>query len=146
MAKRVSALALAAVICSLTAACDEALSDLTGPTENLEPTFTSIQRDILSASDSSGRPACTSCHNGNPFVPGNWSPATAYAQLVGRASFQRPALLRVAPGNPDASYLVHKLEGRAGIGGVRMPLNGPYLTDGQIRVIKRWIELGARND
>jgi hypothetical protein len=30
---------------------------------------------------------------------------------------------------------------------VRMPQIGPpYLTDGQILVIKRWIELGAHND
>jgi hypothetical protein len=29
---------------------------------------------------------------------------------------------RVAPGNPDNSYLVRKLEGTAGITGSRMPL------------------------
>ena len=55
--------------------------------------------------------------------------------------------IRVVPGDPENSYLIHKLEGRPGIVGVRMPQIGPpYLTDGQILVIKRWIELGARND
>ena len=42
--------------------CDEKLSDLTGPTPNLAPTFTSIQRDIFTSSDSSGRAACSNCH------------------------------------------------------------------------------------
>lgn len=28
-------------------ACDESLSKLAGPTPNLEPTFSSIQRDIM---------------------------------------------------------------------------------------------------
>src|SRR4030095_9035706 len=43
--------------------CDESLSDLTGPTPNLEPTFSSIQQNIFSSGDSAGRPACTNCHN-----------------------------------------------------------------------------------
>jgi hypothetical protein len=50
----------------------------------------------------------------------------------------------VAPGDPERSYLIHKLEGRPGIVGLQMPRNGPpYLTAGQIQVIKRWIEIGA---
>ncbi len=64
-----------------------------------------------------------------------------------RASRGKVGAIRVIPGDPENSYLIHKLEGRPGIVGVRMPLIGPpYLTDGQILVIKRWIELGARND
>ena len=67
-----------------------------------------------------------------------------YAAMVDVPSRERPDLKLVAPGDPDASYLIHKLEGRAGIVGLRMPLNGPpYLTPGQILVIRRWIELGA---
>jgi hypothetical protein len=39
---------------------------------------------------------------------------------------------------------VQKVEGRAGITGQRMPFNGgPYLTSGQILILRRWIELGA---
>jgi hypothetical protein len=144
---RVLMLLVAAAVFAGTAACDEALSDLTGPTPNLEATFSSIQRDILNASDSSGRPACITCHNGNPFVPGNFTAATAYAQLVGRASFEKPGLLRVAPGDPDNSYLVHKLEGGPNIIGERMPRGGgPFLTNGQMLVIRRWIAQGAAND
>jgi hypothetical protein len=143
---RVLSLALAAAVVTASAACDEALSELTGPTENLVPTFSSIQRDILSASDATGRVPCTNCHNGNGFVPGNFTGAGAYASLVGARSVQRPALQRVTPGDPNASYLIRKLQGGPDIGGTRMPLGGPYLTDGQIRVIRRWIELGANND
>ena len=131
------------------AGCDEALSDLTGPTPNLEPTFSSIQAEIFENGDSSGRPACINCHNAaTPFVAGglNLTHAVAYSNLVNVASRFKAGATRVVPGDPENSYLVHKLEGRAGIAGARMPLNGPYLNDGQIAVIKRWIETGAAND
>ena len=147
MRVRVLNLLVAAAVCAGTAACDEALSDLTGPTPDLQPTFSSIQKDILSASDSSGRPACTNCHNGNPFVPGNFTGANAYAALVGARSFEKPGLLRVAPGDPDNSYMVHKLEGGPNIVGERMPRGGgPFLTSGQMLVIRRWIAEGAQNN
>ena len=144
---RVLSLIVAAVVFAGTAACDEKLSDLTGPTPNLEPTFTSIQRDILTASDSSGRPACINCHNGNPFVPGNYTGANAYAALVNAQSREKPNLVRVAPGDPDNSYLVHKLEGGPNIVGERMPRGGgPFLSSGQMLVIRRWIAEGAQNN
>ena len=141
--------ALAIVIMVVVAACDESLPDITGPTPNLVPTFTSIQNEIFSNSDSSGRAACTQCHNaiGRLFNGLDLSPQVSYANLVGVASRGKVGAVRVIPGDPENSYLIHKLEGRPGIVGVRMPLVGPpYLTDGQILVIKRWIELGARND
>jgi hypothetical protein len=144
---RVLMLVVAAAVFVGTAACDETLSDLTGPTPSLEPTFSSIQKEILSSGDSSGRPACINCHNGNPFVPGNFTGANAYGALVGRASVERPGLLRVAPGEPDNSYMVHKLEGGPNIVGERMPRGGgPFLTSGQMLVIRRWIAEGAANN
>ena len=54
--------------------------------------------------------------------------------------------VRVIPSDPENSYLIHKLEGRSTIAGVRMPLGGPYLETGQILVIRRWIEIGAPNN
>ena len=122
--------------------CDEKLSDLTGPTPNLKPTLSSIQSEIFSQ-------RCIGCHTGaGRFLPGimNLTEGNSYASLVGVTSIEKPALQRVAPGDPENSYIIHKLEGRAGIAGARMPFNGTPLTDGQILVIKRWIELGAPNN
>jgi hypothetical protein len=128
--------------------CDESLSNFTGPTPDLEPTFSSIQQQIFSSGDSSGRPACTNCHNavGSRFNGLDLSPAVSYNNLVNVASRQRPGAVRVIPEDPQSSYLIHKLEGGPNIAGVRMPLNGPYLTEGQIVVIERWIEIGAPNN
>ena len=139
---------LAVALTVAVAACDEKLSDVTGPTQNLTPTFSSIQTDIFNAPDSAGRLACTQCHNaiGGRFNGLDLSPAVAYANLVGRNSVAKAGAVRVIAGDPENSYLIHKLEGRPGIVGARMPLLGPALTEGQILVIRRWIELGARND
>ena len=146
---RISLLALIVGSLMIGAACDEALSTVAGPTPNLEPTFSAIQRDIFQAPDASGRPACVSCHTAANarFVAGLvLTPDAAYRALVDTPSVEIPARLRVKPGDPENSYLVHKLEGRAGIVGSRMPLNSTPLTSGQISIIKRWIELGAPND
>ena len=139
---------LAACVCAA-AGCDEKLSDVAGPTPNLTSTFSSIQRDIFNAPDSTGRPACTSCHNAQSFrLNGNLnlSGSGAYAQLVSATSSAKPTATRVVAGNPDESYLIQKVEGLPGLVGQRMPLNGPYLTAGQIAIIRRWIELGAQNN
>ncbi|PYR76905.1 MAG: hypothetical protein DMF87_17110 [Acidobacteria bacterium] len=73
--------------------------------------------------------------------------AVSYANLVGVASTGKPGAVRVIPGDPDNSYIIHKLQGSSDIAGVRMPRgNGPFLTDGQILVIKRWIANGAPNN
>ena len=139
-----------AIMAMLGAACDESLSTLAGPTPTLEPTFSSIQSNIFSASDSSGRVACTSCHTNqgrNPAGNLNLLPEFSYAALINVASRQKAGATLVVPGEPDGSYIVHKLEGAAGITGGRMPRSGPpFLTEGQITIIRRWIALGARND
>jgi hypothetical protein len=129
------------------AACDENLSSIAGPTPDLEPTFASIQANIFELTDSAGRNSCTGCHTNVGRTPAgglNLLHDAAYDQLVNVSATQVPALRRVTPGDPQASYLVHKLEGRAGIVGTRMPRNGPpFMTDGQLLILKRWIELGA---
>jgi hypothetical protein len=131
--------------------CDEKLSSITGPTGDLAPSFSSIQRTILTASDSSGRAACNSCHTtaGGRVPPAGMDlgAPNAHAQLVNVPSIAKPGAIRVIPGDPENSYLIHKLEGRSGIVGQRMPrTTGPFLTDGQMLVIRRWIELGAPNN
>lgn len=135
---------------ALLAGCDEQLSDLTGPTPNLQPNFASIQQEIFNTQDSSGRLSCIQCHTNVGRTPAgglNLVEGTAFGALVGRPSALKPGETFVIPGDPDNSYLVKKLEGAAGINGLRMPRNnGPFLTDGQMLVIRRWIKEGAANN
>ena len=130
--------------------CDEKLSELTGPTPDLQPTMSSIAAQIFTNGDSSGRRACSACHTDVGRTPAAGlnlrDAATAYAALVGRPSARKAGATFVVPGDPDASYLVQKLDGRTDIVGVRMPLGGPFLTDGQMLVVRRWIQSGAKND
>jgi hypothetical protein len=132
-------------------ACDEKLSDLAGPSPNLQPTFASVQHEIFEARDASGRAACTECHTDvggrTPSGGLNLRHEVAYASLVGIASRNKAGAVRVIAGDADNSYIVHKLEGRPGIVGERMPrTGGPYLTEGQMTILKRWIATGANND
>jgi hypothetical protein len=128
-------------------ACDEKLSDLTGPTPNLNPSLSSIVQNIIQNNDSSGRPACTLCHAGPTPAAGLNLSGDVYSALVNHASREKPGMLLVEPGDPDSSYLYLKLEGDPNkISGQRMPRGGPYLSDGQIQVIERWIEEGAKNN
>ena len=61
---------------------------------------------------------------------------------MGVPSGEVSSVLRVAPGKPDESYLVQKLEGHAAVG-ARMPLGGPYLDAETIGLIRQWISAGA---
>jgi mono/diheme cytochrome c family protein len=92
---------------------------------------------------------CAACHLTGE-EPGNMAlyPDAAYKTLVGVPSTESP-LLRVKPKDPDASYMVSKLEGtqlEAGGKGARMPLDGGYLSAEDIQRIRDWISRGAPND
>jgi hypothetical protein len=144
-------LSMTVVVAALAwAGCDESLSSITGPTPNLEPTFSSIQTNIFNTSDSSGRLACIGCHTDvgrNPSGNLVLLEGRSYQQLVGRGSTGKPGATLVIPGDAANSYLVHKLEGSADIVGQRMPRgNGPFLTEGQMLVIRQWIKDGAPNN
>ncbi len=138
---------LLAVACAAVAGCDQKLSTLAGPTPGLEPTFSSVQSQIFETTDVAGRQACVNCHTNvgrNPSGGLNLAHAIAYDQIVNVPSARKAGAIRVIPGDPENSYLVHKIEGRTGIVGARMPISGPpFLTDGQILILKRWIALGA---
>ena len=71
------------------------------------------------------------------------SGATAsHSTLVGVASMGNGALLRVAPNDPDNSYLIHKLEG-TGNGSVMPPPPSAVLSPATIDNIRQWITDGA---
>lgn len=147
---RTVAVALSLGLVAVGAGCDEKLSDIAGPTPGLEPTYSSISANIFTSTDSSGRVACTQCHTNQGRTPAanlNLLTEAGHAQLVGVASIQKPGAIRVIPGDSENSYLIHKLEGRSDIVGQRMPrTSGPFLTEGQMLIIRRWIDQGAQNN
>jgi hypothetical protein len=92
------------------------------------------------------------CHvTGNlvapPVNPMDLSAGNAFAQLVNVASSESP-LPRVAPGNPDGSFLIHKITGQLdpGEGGVQMPNGGIPLSAAQMQTIRDWVAGGALNN
>ena len=107
----------------------------------LEASFSSIQANVFT-------PTCATagCHQGAGAPQGlRLEEAVSYAMLVNVASSEDPGVLRVAPGNPDASYLVQKLEGSASVG-AQMPLNAAPLPQATIDVVRQWITDGAMDD
>jgi len=103
-----------------------------------------VNSDFQEIQDTIFTPICTTCHVGANAPRGlRLDAANSYAMLVNVASVEVPGTLRVNPGNPDASYIVQKIEGTAAQG-VRMPANGPpYLTQDRIDLVRRWIAAGA---
>ena len=102
----------------------------------LTASFGSIQSHVFT-------PVCSVCHAGGAAPQGlRLDAANSYAMLVGVSSSEVPSLKRVAPGDPDRSYLVQKIEGHASVG-ARMPLGGPYLDANTVAMIRLWITNGA---
>jgi hypothetical protein len=101
----------------------------------LEPSFNSIQANVFDQ-------YCVHCHSGaNAPVGLRLDAANSYASLVGVPSGET-GVLRVAPGNANASYIIQKLEGKAAVG-ERMPAGLPALPQGDIDIIRQWIDNGA---
>lgn len=111
------------------------------PPPTFGPNFSAIQSNVLT-------PTCavSGCHRGSGAPQGLLLDATnSYALLVNVASSEVPSILRVAPGQPNASYLIQKLEGSAAVG-QRMPLNQSPLDQSVINIIRQWITDGAIDD
>jgi len=110
--------------------------------QGIQPSLASIQNNIFT-------PTCSvaGCHSGppGPNLPTGMdlsSAAASFSSLINIASFQEPAIFRVAVGDADNSYLIHKLEGTS-VQGSRMPQGGPFLDQATIDVIRLWIDSGA---
>jgi hypothetical protein len=107
-----------------------------GGGSGLTAEFQSIQDNVFT-------PLCTTCHTGAAAPLGlRLDESSSYAMLVNAPSTEVPSLRRVNPGQPESSYLIQKLEGRAAVGG-RMPLNQPPLPQETIDLIRQWIANGA---
>jgi hypothetical protein len=92
---------------------------------------------------------CAICHQGST-PPGGLDLETGlvYNNLVNVKSTESP-LMRVAPGSPDKSYIINKLQGtqsQAGGSGAQMPFGGSPLSQTQINLIQQWISQGALNN
>lgn len=111
----------------------------TPPTGTLTTTLSSIQAELFN-------PSCVG-HHGPSIAEADLdlSEGRSFENLVNVMSTQ-VGLDLVEPGDAENSYLIHKLDGRSGIVGDRMPTNGPFLTTAQIDVIEQWINDGARNN
>jgi hypothetical protein len=107
--------------------------------QNAQPvTLTQLQNQIFT-------PICSVCHSGptsNVLPSGmDLTAGNSHASLVNVASLE-VALDRVEPGDPDNSYLIHKLEGTQAFGD-RMPQGGPFLDPPTIDMVRQWIADGA---
>ena len=117
----------------------EPLGSGAAPPPPLTANFQSIQDNVFT-------PICTRCHSGAGAPQGlQLDAAHSYALLVGVPSNEDSGVLRIKPGAPDASYLIRKLQGSAGIVGAQMPFGGPPLPQATIDVIRQWISDGAAN-
>lgn len=110
-------------------------------------TLTRVETEVFSFS-------CTfsACHNGPAPKAGLSLVAPTHAKLVGVLSTEKPTHALIAPGDPDASFLLDKLLGRelptAPQGDqpwVQMPPGLP-LEDDRIDLVRRWIAAGALDD
>ena len=74
----------------------------------------------------------------------------SYDSLVNQPTFQLPDTApkrRVAPGDPDASYVIQKIVSAPPKFGKRMPFDGPpFLSQSDIQLIRSWIAAGAPNN
>jgi hypothetical protein len=89
-----------------------------------------------------------SCHNGGAGGLDLATRALAYDNLVNMRSTSCTGELRVAPGDPDASVLLHSLDhtspGDCEV--PRMPRGGAMLSEAQRDQLRAWIRAGAQDD
>lgn len=121
-------------------------------TDNPDTSFEKIQAKILTPSC-----AIASCHNSqsDPFFSQHkliLTSGQSFDQLVNRAPFNEMAaedgMMLVMPGDPEKSFLYHKLQRatshHSGMDyGNPMPLGLDKISAGQLEYIRQWIEAGA---
>jgi hypothetical protein len=113
-----------------------------------EPTLSSLEGTYFATT-------CTFslCHNSTYRAGGlNLSEGQSYSQLVNVPSVY-PHMLgmpRITPGNPDDSFLVHKVDFVPNVTGIglTMPpgIGEPFGIDCAIVALRQWIEEGALNN
>jgi len=108
-------------------------------------------RPIFGDETTLGRNAgkCTWCHyDGSPVPPNLSDPFDPQTGIVNVPSILRPDMMRVAPGSPDESFVVIKVEDTelSPQYGAPMPRHYTPLTDDEVDVLRSWIAAGAPNN
>jgi hypothetical protein len=108
-------------------------------------TYTEVAQRILVP-----RCATGACHGGaSPVFFPTYDLELGWAANVDVPSLTVPGLDLVEPGDPERSYLVHKLrgtQGDVGGGGARMPVADSPLDAADQELLENWIANGAPND
>ena len=91
---------------------------------------------------------CINCHAPGGFaqmagIPWDFRQDTAFDDLVDRISIQDADFTLVVPGDPGSSLMFLKISSESPPVGGMMPLGGPPLTDGEVQLIRAWVEQGA---
>jgi len=104
-------------------------------------TFTRVQNEVFLQTC-----ATAECHDTITRQSAlDLSVGQAHVQIVNIPSVQIQSLMRIAPNNPDNSYLFQKISTSSPASGLRMP-PGAILADSRINLVRRWILRGAPND
>ena len=121
-------------------------ADLTRPA-------TSLSSDVVPIFHAScSLPSCHSTAVASGGMVLDQSASTAvHAAIVGKASSEVPAMLRVTAADPSQSYLMHKMDGDScglagcdgGLCAVSMPSGADLLPAATRDVVRRWIAQGA---
>ena len=119
---------------------------LTSSCEHVDPLEVGSEATLSNIQASIFTPSCavSGCHAGsNPQQGQDLSEGQSFSNIVGVRSNERPDLLRIAPGDPDNSYLVKKIMGDPDIVGAQMPLGRAPLSAEQINLVREWVTEGA---
>jgi hypothetical protein len=81
---------------------------------------------------------CTSCHTGSRPPMGLSLIPSKIAAAVDAPSREIPKLKLLDTADPEASYLLKKIEGARDITGSRMP-KGKHLAEADLEALKAWI-------
>ncbi|MEZ4388155.1 MAG: hypothetical protein R3D98_11365 [Candidatus Krumholzibacteriia bacterium] len=115
---------------------DDPVAPDDGPSQP-PPATVSFATDIQPVFDA----RCVDCHGLGGFAGLDLRPGLSLPDLVGITATES-ALVRVAPGDPDNSWLYLKIAGQQNVGD-RMPLGGDPLPADTIGLVRTWIAEGA---
>ena len=136
---------LLAFVASFVLACSS--SSESPPTTTKDAGGPSFTKDVMPAFETS----CTqtACHgskesNLNIYIPPD--PAVAYPELL--KTSPTTGMKFIAPGDPDHSYVVIKIEGKQTMGTAMPPPDTglPPISSTALASLRAWITAGAKND